>query len=343
MSTNKTCLVAGGLGYIGSHICVELLSENYDLVIIDNLSNSNIDKLDKIKKISNSKSQIYFYQIDLVYYDDLVKSVRDYFSKTNSKPIDIIIHLAGFKAVGESVKEPLKYYHNNLSSTLNLIHLMENFNIPNIIFSSSSTIYGSEPTPPYTEQMQTGLGITNPYGRSKFIQEEILKDIQLAHKDWNIVLLRYFNPIGHLVDDLKEEPNGIPNNLFPYLVKVYNKQLEKLVVFGNDYNTRDGTCTRDFVSVVDLANAHKTCCNYVLNNKQSENSGKIKIYNVGTGHDTSVLELISAFEKMNNCVIPFEFGPRREGDLESSYSNVDLIYKELGWKASYGINDCVKI
>lgn len=250
----------------------------------------------------------------------------------------MIIHLAGLKAVGESIDLPTKYYENNLVSTINLIKIMEKYSITNLIFSSSATVYGNAQVP-YYEDTQTGIGITNPYGRSKFLQEEMLKDIGFAYPDWNIVLLRYFNPISHLNDDFKEDPNGIPNNLFPYLIKVNSGELKCLTVFGNDYATRDGTCSRDFVHVVDLANAHLVCANAI----QSNIISGLKIYNVGTGKDTTVLELITTFEKENKTKLNWKFGERRQGDLQSSYSNVDLIFNELGWKAMYDITDCVKI
>jgi UDP-glucose 4-epimerase len=333
----KTCLITGGLGYIGSHICIELLENNYNIIIIDNLSNSNIDKLEKIKKYNNLNNKIYFYNIDLIEYEKLDIIINLLINENNCK-IDIIIHLAGLKAVSESIEQPIKYYQNNIISTLNLTKIMEKYNIKNLIFSSSSTVYGNEQAP-YYENTQTGIGITNPYGRSKFIQEEILKDICIKNKDWNIILLRYFNPIGHLNIELKEVPNGIPNNLFPYLLKVHLGELKELIVFGSDYETRDGTCSRDFIHVVDLANAHKICCDSLLNNKIY----RLKIYNVGTGKDTTVLELINAFEKINNTKLNYKFGSKRQGDLKSSYSNVDLIYNELEWKSKYLIEDCVKI
>jgi UDP-glucose 4-epimerase len=333
----KTCLVTGGLGYIGSHICIELLASKYNLIIIDNLSNSKIEKLEKIKKFNIFNNHIYFYNFDLVNYNELLNCVETIYSKLNLS-IDVIIHLAGYKAVSESIEKPITYYENNLVSTMNLIKIMELFNIKNFIFSSSSTVYGSSIVP-YTEKNQTGQGITNPYGKSKYIQEEILKDIKISKPDWNIVILRYFNPIGHINNDFKEEPNGIPNNLFPYLLKVHNGELDQLTIFGSDYNTRDGTCSRDFIYVVDLANAHVICCNNLISN----NILGIKIYNVGTGIDTTVLELIKAFEHINNTKLSWKFGSRRPGDLESSYCNVNLIYKELGWKAKHTIMDCVKI
>lgn len=333
----KTCLVTGGLGFIGSHICVELLKSNYNLVIIDNLFNSKIEKLDKIKKINPNNNQILFFQLDLVDYDNLLITINKIY-KEFFWSIDLIIHLAGYKSVSESIEKPIIYYQNNLISTINLTKIMELFNIKNLIFSSSSTVYGSGKTP-YTEKTQTGIGITNPYGRSKFIQEELLKDISIANTDWNIVILRYFNPIGHLNEDYKEDPKGIPSNLFPYLLKVHIGELKELTIFGTNYKTRDGTCSRDFIHVVDLSNAHIICGNALLENKISG----LKIYNVGTGSDTTVLELIKSFENVNKTKLKYKFGPERSGDLESSYCDVRLIYNELGWKAKFTIDDCVKI
>ena len=332
----KTCLITGGLGYIGSHICIELLSNNYNLIIIDNLSNSQIDKLENIKKFNKFNNQIFFFSIDLINLYELLNHIEKFIYQTNIS-IDIIIHLAGLKAVSESIDNPIKYYQNNLISTLNLIKLMELYGIKNIIFSSSSTVYGMGQVP-YKENSITGIGITNPYGRSKYIQEEILKDIGIANKDWNIIILRYFNPIAHFNMDFKEVPNGIPNNLFPYLLKVYDGKLDELSIYGSDYLTRDGTCSRDFIHVIDLANAHLICCENIINKKIG-----LKIYNVGTGSDTTVLELINAFEKVNGIKLKYKFVNRRQGDLESSYSNVDLIFEELGWIAKYSIEDCVKI
>ncbi len=332
----KTCLVTGGLGYIGSHICVELIQNNYNILILDNLSNSSIDKLNQINKLNTNGCKITFELIDMVDFENFNKCIHDYIGTNNS--IDLVIHLAGLKAVGESINKPTKYYENNLISTINLIKIMEKYNITNLIFSSSSTVYGSANVP-YKEQTPTGIDITNPYGRSKYLQEEILKDIMIANKHWNIVLLRYFNPIGHLNLNFKEDPNGIPNNLFPYLLKVHNGELGELTVFGNDYNTRDGTCSRDFIHVVDLANAHLICGSAITENKIMG----LKIYNVGTGTDTTVMELIDAFETINKTKLRYKFGPRRQGDLVSSYSNVELIQNELGWKAKYNIFDCVKI
>lgn len=333
----KTCLVTGGLGYIGSHICVELLQNNWNILIIDNLSNSHKDKILEIEKYNTNGCDITLEIVNLVDINEFDKVLNNYINQKN-KQIDLVIHLAGLKAVGESINLPIKYYENNMISTINLVKLMEKYDITNLIFSSSSTVYGMAQTP-YYENTQTGIGISNPYGRSKFLQEEILKDISIGKNNWNITLLRYFNPIGHLNKDLKEDPNGIPNNLFPYLVKVYKNELKELTVFGNDYETRDGTCSRDFIHVVDLANAHKVCGQAMCEGKISG----LKIYNVGTGMDTTVLELIKDFENQNQTKLNYKFGPRRQGDLKSSYSNVDLIFNELGWNAKYSVKDCVKI
>jgi UDP-glucose 4-epimerase len=333
----KTCLVTGGLGYIGSHVCVELLEKKFNLIIIDNLSNSKIDKLSIIKKFNKFENKIFFYNIDLINYDELLKIIENTIL-IEKLHIDIIIHMAGLKAVKESIDLPIKYYENNLVTTINIIKIMEKFNIKNFIFSSSSTVYGSASIP-YNEKTQTGIGITNPYGRSKYIQEEILKDINIIHKDWNILILRYFNPIGQKYYEMKEEPNGIPNNLFPYLLKVYFGEIDNLTIFGSNYNTLDGTCVRDFIHVSDLATAHIVSCDAILNKKISG----LKIYNVGTGKGTSILELINSFEKVNQTKLKYIFGEKRQGDLESSYCNVDLIKKELGWTSQYTIDDCVKL
>lgn len=333
----KLCLVTGGLGYIGSHICLELLSANYNLIIIDNLSNSKIEKLEKIKQYNIYGKNIYYYNLDLVNYEKLINCMEKIYSELKLE-IDIIIHLAGFKSVSESIEKANMYYENNLISTINLIKIMKIYNINNFIFSSSSTVYGSGIVP-YTENSLTGIGITNPYGRTKFIQEEMLKDINISNPNFNIILLRYFNPVGHIHNDFKEEPNGIPNNLFPYLLKVHKGELKELTIFGSNYDTRDGTCSRDFVHVVDLANAHLICCNSLIENIITG----IKIYNIGTGKDTTVLELITVFEIINNTKIKYIFGSRRQGDVQKSYCDVGLIYKDLGWKAKYSIENCVKI
>ena len=331
----KTILLTGGLGYIGSHIAVELLSNIYDynIIIIDNLLNSSSNKLDKIESLIDFRKNenITFYQIDLLNINDLDKLF-------NNNNIDIVIHLAGLKSVGESVSNPIYYYENNLFSTINLIKIMEKYNCKNLIFSSSATVYGNQQVP-YNETMTIGNGITNPYGKSKYMQEEILNDLYNSNNDWNIIILRYFNPISQKCEILKEEPNGIPNNLFPYLVKVYNDELPILRVFGNDYTTIDGTCLRDFIHVVDLAEGHISACNYIFNNEKCG----LKIYNLGSGKGISVKQLIEAFEMVNETTLNHIYVDRREGDLAESYANVFLAEKELHWKTKKSLFDMVKL
>ena len=328
----KTALITGGLGFIGSHICIQLLEKGYNIVIIDNLSNSSIEKLDVIRKYNTHNCTIEFFEFDLIEYNLLQQTIRRFTHK-----IDVIIHLAGLKAVAESIEKPVFYYENNLVSTINLLKAMEEFAITNLIFSSSCTVYGSE-SAPFNESTATGVGITNPYGRSKYLQEEMLKDVAVKYPNWNIVMLRYFNPVGHHSLEFKEVPCGVPNNLFPYIGKVYMGELEQLTVFGSDYATRDGTCSRDFIHVVDLADAHICCSEKVL----SGTVNGLRIYNVGTGCDTTVLELIHAFEKVNSTKINYKLGARRPGDVMSSYCTSSRISDELGWKSKLTIEDCVK-
>jgi UDP-glucose 4-epimerase len=329
----KTILLTGGLGYIGSHIAVELLNSDnpYTVILIDNLANCSIDRLDVIKKNKINNNKLFFYKIDMIDYEKM-----DNLFLYNT--IDVVIHLAGLKAVGESVVKSIYYYTNNLVSTLNLIAVMKKYNCKNIIFSSSCTVYGSIQAP-YNETMTTGQGLTNPYGKTKYMQEEIFKDLYISDNKWNIVILRYFNPIGHKNNELKESPNGIPNNLFPYILKVHNKELECLQIYGNDYDTPDGTCIRDFIHVVDLAHGHIKACEFIMNN----NNIDIKIYNLGTGCGTSVKQLIDKFEKVNNTKINYTYVNKRPGDLSISYADCSLAYNELGWKTEYTIDDMVKI
>tara|TARA_B110000971_G_C19978366_1_gene486134 strand:+ start:85 stop:1080 length:996 start_codon:yes stop_codon:yes gene_type:complete len=329
----KTILLTGGLGYIGSHIAVQLLNSNesYNVIIIDNLSNCNIRKLSIIKdnRINNNNCLV-FLKMDMLNYEKLEKIFQ-----TNK--IDIVIHLAGLKSVGESTVNPILYYNNNIKITLNLLKIMKNNSCKNIIFSSSATVYGSSKAP-YNENSQIGVGLTNPYGKTKYMQEEILRDLYTSDNSWNIIILRYFNPVSQLNKSMKEEPSGIPNNLFPYIVKVHKKQLSILQIYGNDYNTLDGTCERDFIHVVDLADGHIKACNYIINNNNIE----IKTYNLGTGNPISVKYLISKFEEINKATINYEYVARREGDLAISYADSSLALKELGWKTKYTIDDMVK-
>ena len=314
-------LVTGGLGYIGSHTVVELLDNNYDVVIIDNLSNSKIETLDKLEKITGKK--IKYYQDDVCDKGALRKIFKE-------NKIDAVIHFAGYKAVGESVAKPLMYYRNNIDSTLTLLEVMEENNCFNIIFSSSATVYGKPESLPIYEDFP--LSTTNPYGTTKLFIEYILKDLYVSNNNWNITILRYFNPIGaHESGLIGEDPNGIPNNLMPYIVKVANGELPVLSIFGDDYDTVDGTGVRDYIHVVDLAKGH------VLALKNNELG--VKIYNLGTGKGTSVLELVNAFEKVNGLEINKKIAPRRPGDIDACYAACDKAFKELGFKAEKTIDE----
>ena len=314
-------LVTGGLGFIGSHTVVELLDNNYEVIIVDNLSNSKIETLDKLKKITGKK--IKFYQNDICDKDNLRKIFKE-------NKIDAVIHFAGYKAVGESVLKPLMYYRNNIDSTLTLLEVMEENDCHNIIFSSSATVYGKPKSLPIYEDFS--LSTTNPYGTTKLFIEYILNDLYVSNNNWNITILRYFNPIGaHKSGLIGEDPNGIPNNLMPYIVKVANGELPILSVFGDDYDTPDGTGVRDYIHVVDLAKGHVLA----LKNK---NNG-LKIYNLGTGKGTSVLELVNAFERVNNIKKKKKIAPRRPGDIDACYASCDKAMKELGFKAELGIDE----
>lgn len=319
-------LVTGGTGYIGSHTVVELLNNNYEVIVIDNLSNSKEDVVDKIKEITNKEFK--FYKGDLGDYE-LVDKIF-----TENK-IDAVIHFAGYKAVGESVKKPLKYYSNNLGITLNLCNVMNKHNVKKIIFSSSATVYGKPKELPIKENAYVG-NTTNPYGETKLMIERILKDIYVSDNSWNIAILRYFNPIGaHKSGLIGENPNDIPNNLMPYIVKVANKELDHLNVFGNDYDTIDGTGVRDYIHVVDLALGHIKALEWTFKNNGFD------YFNLGTGQGTSVLELVDAFTKYNNVKVPYIITSRREGDIDSCYASVDKAYQILGFKSKYNIKDMV--
>ncbi len=313
-------LVTGGLGYIGSHTIVELIKNNYEVVVVDNLSNSKREVIDKLKKITGKDIPVYI--------NDLCdkKALRQIFQ---DNIIDSVIHFAGFKAVGESVEKPLMYYRNNIDSTLTLLEVMEEFNCFNIIFSSSATVYGSPKSLPIKEDFP--LSTTNPYGSTKLFIEQILKDLYTSNNKFNITILRYFNPIGADESGLiGEDPRGIPNNLMPYIVKVATGELEILSVFGDDYDTVDGTGVRDYIHVTDLARGH------VLSLK---NQNGLRIYNLGTGHGTSVLELVNTFEKVNNIKINKKIVPRRPGDIAECFASCDKAFKELGFKAEKTIED----
>ena len=316
-------LVTGGTGYIGSHTVVELINHKDEVIIIDNLVNSKKEVVDKIEQITGKK--VTFYEEDVRNKEAL----RKIFKKHN---IDLVIHFAGLKAVGESVEKPLEYYDNNLGSTITLLEVMKEFDCKKIIFSSSATVYGDPEELPITELCKVG-GTTNPYGTTKLFIEHILSDLYIADDEWSVVLLRYFNPIGaHKSGLIGENPNGIPNNLMPYVIKVAIGELPCLNVFGDDYDTPDGTGVRDYIHVVDLARGH------IAAMKALKKPG-CHIYNLGTGHGYSVLDLVKTFEKVNNIKVNYKIVERRAGDIASCYADPSLANKELGWKAEFGIED----
>ncbi len=320
-------LVTGGLGFIGSHAVVELLDADYEVVVIDNLYNSSIDVIDKIKEITGK--DFAFYQNDVCDLDALEKIFSEH-------KIDAVIHFAGYKAVGESVREPIMYYENNLLSTLHLCKKMIEHECFNIIFSSSATVYGDPEVLPITEDSKVG-GTTNPYGTSKLMIERILKDICISNPKFTAIVLRYFNPIGaHKSGLIGEKPNGIPNNLMPYIVRVASGELEILSVFGNDYDTHDGTGVRDYIHVVDLAKGHLKAIDKAVK------SEGIYYYNLGTGTGYSVLDLVTNFEKVNGVKVPYKIVDRRPGDIAACYADPTKAYNELGWKAEYGVEDMVR-
>ena len=320
-------LVTGGLGFIGSHAVVELLNGGFEVVVVDNLSNSSVDIIDRITAITGKNFK--FYQFDLC--DD--EKVDELFRKYK---FDAVMHFAGYKAVGESVREPIKYYENNLTSTLNICKSMLNHNCNNIIFSSSATVYGTPDVLPLTEECNVG-GTTNPYGTTKLFIEKILADIAKANSCFTPIILRYFNPIGaHKSGLIGEKPNGIPNNLMPYIVRVANGELEMLNVFGDDYDTPDGTGVRDYIHVVDLAKGHIKAL------EKSLNSVGVSYYNLGTGTGYSVLDLVKNFESVNGVKVPYKIVERRPGDIAMCYADVSKAYRELGWKAELGIDDMMK-
>ena len=314
-------LVTGGMGYIGSHTVVELLNSNYEVVVVDNLSNSSILVKDRIKKITNKDFK--FYNVDVTDKESLKKVFEE-------NKIDSIIHFAAFKAVGESVEKPLEYYENNLVGALVVFELMKEFNVNNFVFSSSATVYGKPKSCPIKEDFS--LSTTNPYGATKLMIEDIMRDLSKADKNLNLVILRYFNPIGaHESGLIGEEPKGIPNNLMPYITKVAVGQLNELSVFGDDYDTKDGTGVRDYIHVVDLAKGH------VASIKKLEENPGLLTYNLGTGEGYSVLDLVKAFEKVNNIKIPYKIIDRRPGDIGMCYADPTKAFDELGWKAEFGI------
>ncbi len=317
-------LVTGGAGFIGSHTVVELQNAGYEVVVVDNLSNSSEKSLKRVEEITGKP--VKFYKADILDKPAL----EEIFQKES---IDSCIHFAGLKAVGESVQKPWEYYHNNITGTLLLLDVMRKHNVKNIVFSSSATVYGSPEVVPVTEECPKGE-ITNPYGQTKAMLEQVLTDIYKADNEWNVVLLRYFNPIGaHKSGKIGENPNGIPNNLMPYITQVAVGKLEKLGVFGDDYDTPDGTGVRDYIHVVDLAKGHVKAIE-----KVKENPG-LKIYNLGTGIGYSVLDIVKNFEEATGITIPYEIKPRRAGDIATNYADASLAKRELGWTAENGIKE----
>ena len=319
-------LVTGGTGYIGSHTSIELLNRGEEIVIVDNLSNSKIEMCDKIKEITGKDFK--FYKVDLLDKENLRKVFEE-------NTISEVIHFAGLKAVGESCQKPIEYYHNNITGTLILLELMKEFNCKKIVFSSSATVYGNPKTVPIKEDFP--LSTTNPYGSTKLMIEQILTDVQKSDNDWSVILLRYFNPIGaHESGKIGENPNGIPNNLMPYINYVACGKLDHLNVFGNDYNTPDGTGVRDYIHVVDLAMGHLKAIDKVRNSKG------VMAYNLGTGIGYSVLDIVKAFEKANDIKIKYEIAPRRAGDIAICYADPTKAKEELGWQATKNLEQMCK-
>lgn len=317
-------LLTGGLGFIGSHTFVELAKNNYDIIIIDNLANSKNEQIEKLEKLTCIK--VKFYLADMMNIDTIEKVF-------NENNISHVIHFAGLKAVAESISKPLEYYSHNLQILFNLLNIMKKHNCKNLVFSSSATVYGNNKTSVFTEDTPTGQNITNPYGQTKYFQEEILKDLYKSDKCWNITLLRYFNPVGgHPSGIIREDPNGIPANLFPCILKSLREKTQ-LKIYGNTYNTHDGTCIRDFIHVCDLANAHV---------KVLECKG-LNIYNVGTGKKTSVLDIITTFERVNNIKLDYVIVEKRDGDIECVCADCSKILNEIGWKSEYSIEDMCQL
>jgi len=334
--TNQTILVTGGAGYIGSHACVALLQAGYQVIVIDNLSNSKIESLKRVETITGRS--IIFYQADIRDREAL----DDIFSH---HPVDAVMHFAGLKAVGESCQQPLKYYQNNVYGSLVLSEAMAAAKVKKMIFSSSATVYGEPDTVKYTEDLPV-YGATNPYGKSKAMIEEILRDLAKAdslnssENAWRIILLRYFNPIGaHKSGLIGEDPNGIPNNLIPYVAQVAIGRLDCVSIFGHDYPTQDGTGVRDYIHVVDLVDGHLKALQHLQS--KTFKPAQCKAYNLGTGRGYSVLEVIKAFQDVTNQKIPYQFVPRRSGDIAENYADPSLAYQELGWRAEHNLADMV--
>ena len=317
-------LLAGGAGYIGTHTAVELMGAGHDVVIVDNFSNSCMEAVNRVEELAGKK--VVFYEADIKDKGAVAKIFAE-------NKIDCVIHFAGLKAVGESIEKPVEYYRNNIDTTLTILECMKEAGVNNIVFSSSATVYGEENQIPYVETMKRG-SCTNPYGWTKVMMEEIFEDAAKADSNLSVVLLRYFNPIGaHESGRIGEDPQGIPNNLMPYVSQVAVGRRDHLTIFGNDYDTPDGTCRRDYIHVMDLANGHLKAIEYAVAHKG------IEIFNLGTGTPYSVLELVNAFEKANNIKVKYEFGPRRAGDIKDCWANADKALKVLSWKTTRSLLD----
>lgn len=316
-------LVTGGAGYIGSHTCIELLNHGHELVVMDNYSNSSPDALRVVEELTGKTFPIY--ECDMLDYEGFEAIFREH-------KIDAVIHFAGLKAVGESVSKPLEYYHNNLTGTLNLLRLMKQYGVRKLVFSSSATVYGMNNPVPFKEDMP--ISATNPYGMTKVMIEEMLRDLCFAEKDWKVALLRYFNPIGaHESGRIGENPNGIPNNLMPYIMKVAVGELPCLSVYGDDYPTPDGTGVRDYIHVCDLASGHLKAL------EKLDGIQGARAYNLGTGNGSSVLDVVHAFEKASGAKVSYKIVPRRPGDIAECYADVSRAKEELGWEAKYTLDD----